>query len=680
MIIDDSELEQVLKENSVVLKASELHAIIAGIAAAPLSVAIEELSWISLITTNPSQVLKEILIKLYNRARSIVFNYNSNKLTTAERLFVLRAELARRNLYGFIVPSSDEHQGEYVAYRATRLKWLTNFTGSTGLAVVLKKRAAILVDGRYILQVEKESRRDLFQYLNLDEASLKQWLIVNSVPGCHIGYDPWLHTLASVQWLERITRSIGIYLEACEVNPIDTVWQDQPPDPLAPVLLHPLKYTGESSIQKRFSLARALVKAKVDAVVLSALDSIAWLLNIRGGDIPYTPLPLAFAILYANAKVDLFIDKRKLTLTVFTHLVQEGVQILPPSSFQTVLNIIGKHGASVLLDKTSTPIAVSRSLHTTGAHIKSGLDPCTLPKACKNQVELNGMRLAHRRDGVTLVRFFHWLETMIANDYSVTELIAANYLESLRRESQHFRCTSFETISAAGPNGAIVHYHPTLETDCLLRKGSLYLIDTGAQYLDGTTDITRTIALGASSTAEQRLRFTQVLKGHIALATATFPTGTTGSQLDVLARQALWADSQDYAHGTGHGVGSYLKVHEGPQRITTAASTIALSPGMILSNEPAFYKAGSYGIRIENLLAVGYITGPPTESQTSQLKFLGFEVLTLAPIDYSLIEISLLSSHEKNWMNSYHRRVRNTLIRFLDRTTAKWLEKATAPL
>ena len=435
---------------------------------------------------------------------------------------------------------------------------------------------------------------------------------------------------------------------------------------------HFLPHTGQSGATKRRAASAVLVKNHTDATVLAAPDSIAWLLNIRGGDVPYTPLPLAFAILHANAEVDLFLDLRKCTPALLPHLGR-AVRVSPPDALEPALDALGRRGARVGVDGDSVPVAVVNRLRAAGARIVSEPDPCVLPRARKNVIEVNGMRAAHRRDGVALVRFLCWLETMLARGATITELSAADRLEGFRRKGELFRGLSFATISAAGPNGAIVHYRATPATDRPLRNGELYLVDSGAQYLDGTTDVTRTLALGPPD-PEARRRFTQVLKGHIALARAVFPVGTTGSQLDVLARQALWADGVDYDHGTGHGVGCYLNVHEGPHCIATRGSSVALAPGMVLSDEPGYYKAGAYGIRIENLLTVCRGTPPPG----AECPVLGFEVLTLAPMDLALIDETLLSGEERGWLEEYHKRVCETLCPLLDPGSAAWLVRATA--
>ena len=587
-----------------------------------------------------------------------------------ERLDSLRAELRRRGLSGFVVPRSDEHQGEYVPPCAQRLAWLTGFTGSAGAVVVLLDRAAIFVDGRYTIQVRAEVDCDRFLPLHLVDHPPSRWLGEVLTQGERIGFDPWLHTADQVETLRKACERGGAELVACPDNPLDAIWTDRPAPPLGPVTPHPQQFAGRSTIQKRMELAESLAVDHLDAAVLSAPDSIAWLLNIRGSDVAYTPLPLAFAILHAEGQVDLFMDGRKLDPTVREHLGPE-VRVHEPSALTAALDRLGSEAKRVRVDLSTAPSAMVERLKAAGAKLDRGTDPCLLPKSCKNPLELAGIRAAHRRDGVAMVRFLAWLDREGLPD----EMSAADRLEAFRAQGLYFQGLSFPTISGAGPNGAIVHYRSTPATNRPLTPGELYLVDSGAQYLDGTTDITRTIAIGAAG-AEERHRFTLVLKGHIALARAVFPSGTTGSQLDVLARQALWAEGLDYDHGTGHGVGSYLSVHEGPQRISKVGNATPLRPGMILSNEPGYYKTGAYGIRIENLLAVSE-QGMPAGGERS---LLGFETLTLVPMDRKLIDTNLLSEPELDWLNAYHARVRAEIAPLVEGGTAAWLEAATGAL
>ena len=454
-------------------------------------------------------------------------------------------------------------------------------------------------------------------------------------------------------------------------NPLDRVWLDQPAAPLAPVVPHPDEFAGESAQSKRARLARGLVEQGVAAAVLTMPESIAWLLNIRGGDVPHTPLPLSFAILHEDTSVALFIDARKLAPGLDRHL-GNGVTVLPPEQLGPALDALAAEGKRVQVDPASASAWIFDRLSKAGARIHRAADPCILPKACKNTVEIDGTRAAHRRDGAALTRFLAWLARE-APQGGLSEIGASDRLEAFRRQGEYFRDLSFATISGAGSDGAIVHYRAMPETEKRLERGTLYLLDSGAQYLDGTTDVTRTMAIG-EPTQEMCDRFTRVLKGHIALALARFPKGTTGTQLDAFARRGLWQIGLDYDHGTGHGVGSYLGVHEGPQRISKAPNAQPLLPGMIVSNEPGYYKTGAYGIRIENLVLVQPVEGG------GEREMMGFETLTLAPIDRNLIDPSLLDDEEIEWLDAYHARVRETLTPLVDPDTAEWLTAATAPL
>jgi Xaa-Pro aminopeptidase len=589
------------------------------------------------------------------------------------RLDALRAELRRRDLSGFVVPRSDEHQGEYVPPSAQRLAWLTGFTGSAGAAVVLPERAAIFVDGRYTIQVRAEVDCSLFQPLHLVDQPPSRWLGEVLNKGERIGFDPWLHTSDQVDALRAACERNGAELVPCADNPLDAVWTDRPPPPLGPIQAHPQQFSGRSASQKRSDLAESLIADHLDASLLTAPDSIAWLLNIRGGDVAYTPLPLSFAILHDSGEVDLFVDGHKLDPAARDHLGPQ-VRVHPPAALGEALDRLGQEGKRVRVDLSTAPSAVVERLKVAGAKLDRGADPCLLPKACKNPLELAGSRAAHRRDGAAMVRFLAWLSRE-APGGQVDEMTAADRLEHFRAQGEYFQGLSFPTISGAGPNGAIVHYRSGPATNRTLTPGELYLVDSGAQYLDGTTDITRTLAIGPAG-AEERRRFTLVLKGHIALARAVFPMGTTGSQLDVLARRALWAEGLDYDHGTGHGVGSYLSVHEGPQRISKVGNATPLRPGMILSNEPGYYKTDAYGIRIENLLAVTE-RGTPAGGERP---LLGFETLTLVPIDRGLIQTDLLDDAEVRWLNDYHARIRAEIAPLVEGEAAEWLEAATEGL
>jgi len=591
----------------------------------------------------------------------------------AGRLAALRAQLATAKLDGFIVPHADEHQNEFLPPRAERLAWLTGFTGSAGLAVVLADEAAIFADGRYTLQVRAQADGGLYSYHHLIDEPVTEWLEKNLSKGTRLGYDPWLHGVRGVERLRKACEKAGAELVAVEDNPLDAVWRDQPPPPQTPVVPHELRFAGRASADKRQDLAEKLSGNDIDAVVLTQPDSIAWLLNVRGNDVSHTPLPLSFAILNADATVDWFVDPAKVSDELTAHL-GNGVSRHKPDGLGKALDKLGKAKSRVQACPDTAPSWVFDRLAGAKADIRRAADPVTLPKAIKNDTELDGARAAHRRDGAALTRFLSWLAAT-APDGGVTEIGAVKKLAEIRGQGDLFRDLSFGTISGAGPNGAIVHYRVTPETDRILGDGEFYLVDSGAQYLDGTTDVTRTVAIGAPG-AEMRDRFTRVLKGHIAIAMARFPSGTTGAQLDTLARQFLWQSGLDYDHGTGHGVGSYLGVHEGPHRISRAGTAQALLAGMIVSNEPGYYKEGAYGIRIENLVAVTALD----DIEGGEREMLGFETLTLAPIDRACIEVSLLSEPERAWFDAYHARVSAEIGPLVDEAARAWLEAVTQPL
>jgi Xaa-Pro aminopeptidase len=592
----------------------------------------------------------------------------------AERLTALRAELARRGLDGFLVPMADEHQGEFLAAYAKRLAWLTGFTGSAGVAAVLADRAALFTDGRYTLQAKEQVDGKLYEQHHITNSPPDQWVRHNLARGAKLGYDPWLHTLDGVARYRVACESAGAALAPVEGNPIDAIWHDRPAPPAAPAVPHALRYAGKSARDKRALVGAAITRDGADAAFLSAPDSIAWLLNIRGGDVPYTPVALAFAVAHANGAVELFVDPRKVSPALARHL-GNGVSIAPPAALGAALD--GLRGKRVRLDPASAPSWAADRLTQAGATLVRAADPCALPKALKTAAEIEGTRTAHLRDGAALTRFLAWLAREAPRG-GLTEITASDQLEEFRRTGDKFRGLSFATISGAGPNGAIVHYHATPRSNRIIEPGQIYLVDSGAQYLDGTTDVTRTVFIGngrAKPPAEARDRFTRVLKGHIALATQRFPEGTTGSQLDPLARAALWQAGLDYDHGTGHGVGSYLGVHEGPQRISRIANTVPLEPGMIVSNEPGYYKAGGYGIRIENLVVVRKV-----RAANGERGLLEFETLTLAPIDRALIEPKLLTPGERRWLDAYHATVRKSVSPLVDAKTRAWLKAATAAL
>jgi Xaa-Pro aminopeptidase len=664
---DEGRVQALLLQSGIRIGAADLRDLVAGVAAAPTG--FEPDSWMTLIADQvpPARAaLSALLAKERQRMAPVSGDRSA-------RLAALRAEMRRRRLAGFIIPRSDEHQGEYVAARSERLAWLSGFTGSAGTAVVLRDRAALFVDGRYITQAAAEVDTGLFTIRHIMHEPMTDWLAAELPPGARLGYDPWLHTPNQVQAIERACGKAGARAVPVDGNLIDCIWLDQPPPPIAPVVPHNDELAGRSSREKRDHVAEILRKEKHDAAFLAQPDSIAWLLNIRGGDIPYTPLPLAFGVLHADGRVDLFIDPRKLTSAARSHL-GDGVETAPPQALAGALDQLAESHKTVRIDPDGAPDWVARRLRAAGAIVAEAADPCLLPKATKTARELAGMRAAHVRDGAALTRFLAWL-SITARSGGLSESAAAERLAAFRSENERYRGPSFPTISAAGANGAIVHYRVSPASDRLLTPGTLYLVDSGAQYLDGTTDVTRTVAVGESA-AEMRQRFTLVLKGHIAIATARFPRGTTGSQLDTLARQAMWRAGLDYDHGTGHGVGYYLGVHEGPQRISKLPSRIPLQPGMVVSNEPGYYKPGAYGIRTENLVAVSAMETPPGGDQD----LLGFETLTLAPIDSALIDRELLDAAEVAWLDGYHARVRETLTPLVDDETRRWLDEATRPM
>lgn len=592
----------------------------------------------------------------------------SDAVTCARRLKALREELARRGLDGFIVPHADDHQNEYLPANAERLAWLTSFTGSAGTAVVLKDKAAIFVDGRYTLQVKKQTDTSLFEPRDLVAEGPQGWLPDHLSAGARLGYDPWLLTANGVATLKAAAEKAGGSLAPCTTNPLDAVWTDRPAAPKAKALPHPFNLSGEDSQAKRARVAASLKKAKADAGVITLCDSVCWLFNIRGSDIPHTPFVVAFAILNADGGAELFLDEEKRTPELTAHL-GEGVTSKPMREFQSALERL--KGNSVLVDPMSAASAIFETLDRAGAKIIRGADPCQLPKACKNPLEIEGTRKAHIRDGAALSRFLAWFSREALGG-SLTEIAAAEALEGFRRATNYLSDVSFDTISGAGANGAIVHYRVTRSTNRVIARNEMFLIDSGAQYPDGTTDVTRTLIVG-TPTQDMKDRFTRVLKGHIALATARFPEGTIGMQLDSFARRPLWEAGLDYDHGTGHGVGSYLAVHEGPQNISKRPITQPLLPGMICSNEPGYYKTGEYGIRIENLVVVSQ----PKPVAGGERPMMEFETITLAPIDLNLVEPDLLSEGERAWLNVYHARVFETLRPLLDEETQSWLKQAT---
>ena len=591
---------------------------------------------------------------------------------TAPRVAALRAELKRRGLDGFIVPRADRFQNEYVPPCAERLAWLTGFTGSAGVAIVLAERAAIFVDGRYRLQVGEQVDSAIFEVVNVGEQPPEAWIETNLTAGTQFGYSPWLHTADAAERLSKTCAAVGARFIPVGDNPIDAIWSDRPPPPSGAVVLHELRYAGEPAEEKLARVRDEIKKPAADALVVSDPHAVSWLFNIRGGDIPHTPVALAFALVPMEGRPALYIDPRKLGHEV-RHRLEELADLRSETEFARDLAALGRDKRAVRLDSAVCPEAIARLLADNGGRIVRVGDPIAPMKAAKNPTEIAGARAAQLRDGAAVTRFLAWFDRE-APAGKLTEIDAVEALESFRRETGLLKDVSFPTIAGAGPNGAIVHYRVTRTSNRRIAPDELFLIDSGGQYEDGTTDITRTVAVGAP-TADMRRTFTLVLKGHIAIARAIFPDGTSGAQLDSFARQYLWGAGLDFDHGTGHGVGSYLSVHEGPGRIAKLG-TAPLKRGMILSNEPGYYRTGAFGIRIENLILV--TEAPPVSGAEKPLN--AFETLTLVPIDRRLVDPALMTADEIAWLDGYHARVRSALTPIVDAATREWLIAATAPL
>lgn len=590
----------------------------------------------------------------------------------SDRLQALRAEIRRLGLDGFLVPMADEYLNEYIPPSARRIEFLTGFTGSYAFVIILADRAVFFTDSRYTLQAQQQVPPDLYEIFETAKKTPTEWLKDNLLTQMKIGFDPRLHPARQIERMETAALKINASLTPVESNPIDSLWTDRPEVSAAPIVPHDTTYAGKSSPLKRQDIAEDLKKKGLNAAVITNPASVAWLLNIRGGDVPMTPLPLIAAIIRADSSVEWFVDPRKMTKNLDNHLGSEIVRY-EETQFPCGLKRLGEANSKVLIDLDASSYSVLAKLRQSGATIEAGEDPCALPRACKNNTEIDGMRASHRRDGAAMVKFMAWFDQNAANG-KLNELEAEAKLTELRAQGTLYKGPSFETIAGAGANAAIVHYRATPQTNATIQKDSLFLLDSGAQYLDGTTDITRTLPVG-DLTSEMRDRYTRVLKGLIALSMIRFPEGTTGAELDVLARQYLWAEGLDYGHGTGHGVGSYLCVHEGPQSISRRGET-ALKPGMVLSNEPGFYKARHYGIRLENLQYVVELF----EISSPDLKMFGFETLTLAPFDRRAIVVEMLTKPERDWLNAYHARVAKALRPQLDETTGAWLAAATSVL
>jgi Xaa-Pro aminopeptidase len=592
--------------------------------------------------------------------------------SAAERLKALRDHLRSSGLNGFIVPKSDAFQNEYVPPYADRLAWLTGFTGSAGHAVVLEEKAALIVDSRYTLQAKAQADLDLYTVFLYPDTTTIDVLKANAPKGARIGYDPSLHPMAGFKSLKEGAEKAGFDLVACDRNPIDAIWTDRPLESHAPIFAQDDVFAGETAASKIARVRKAIEEGQASALFVSAPDAVAWLLNVRGRDVTHTPIPLVQAFVPLSGRVALFTSPGHLTQQNET-LLRDLADIYDFGTLRETLKAIVRPETKIIADHAQTTLAVADALKSAGAELVEARDPCILLKAKKNPSELQGARNAQFRDGAALSRFLAWLDAEAASG-TVDEITAADKLAAFRGETHMLEDLSFDTISGAGSNGAIVHYRVTAETNKTLLPGTLYLVDSGGQYRDGTTDVTRTVAIG-EPTEEMRRHYTLVLKGHIGIATARFPAGTRGVDIDAFARRALWAAGLDYGHGTGHGIGSFLSVHEGPQSISRNGMAV-LEPGMILSNEPGYYREGHYGIRLENLIAVT----EPEEIEGGEKPIMGFETLTLAPFDRRLIAPELLTAEERDWLNAYHARVRHELSFALSDGDLAWLEAATAPV
>lgn len=593
------------------------------------------------------------------------FESHANPAQGGPRLALLRDRLRAEGLAGFIVPRADAHQGEYVAARDERLQWLTGFTGSAGFCIVLNDIAGVFIDGRYRVQVKAQVDLAHFTPVPWPEVKPGPWIVENLTSG-QIGFDPWLHTADEIAKLEEALSGTGVTLIPT-ANMVDAIWPDQPEAPQGRAFPHPLELAGEASEAKRNRLAQGLRTAGQSAAVLSLPDSLCWLLNIRGSDVPRNPILHGFAILYENGRMSLFADPEKFDEATRAHL-GDHVTLRPAAAFVPALHTLQ---GPVRVDRATAPLAVSKELEEAGVEVAWGDDPCRLPKACKNAGELAGMREAHLRDGAAMVEFLCWLDAQSAG--SLSEISVVRALEGFRRATNALHDISFDTICGAGPNGAIMHYRVTEESNRPVAQDELLLVDSGAQYVDGTTDITRTVAIGDPG-AEARECYTRVLQGMIAISRVRFPKGLAGRDLDPLARFNLWVAGQDFDHGTGHGVGAFLSVHEGPQRISRI-SEIPLQPGMILSNEPGYYREGAFGIRLENLIVVE--TAPDMGDGRDQLCF---ETLTFVPLDRRLVLPERLSPGERDWLNHYHAEVLEKLSSRLSVAARDWLQEACAPI
>ena len=600
------------------------------------------------------------------------FDDRNDRGETAPRVAALRAELKIRGLDGYIVPRADRYQNEYVPPSAERLAWLTGFTGSAGLAIVLADRAVLFVDGRYQVQVREEVDTSIFTIEHLVQCPPPVWIEASLPAGARFGYSPWLHTVDGAERLAKACAAARASLVAVDDNPVDAVWSNRPEPPLGPIVAHDLRFAGEDTASKLARVRAEMEKSSADALMVADPHAVSWLFNIRGSDIPHTPVVLAFALVRKDARPTIFVDLRKLGNESRARL-EDMADVRPNAAFERDLAALGEHRCRLRLDPSACPEAIARTVTAHGGEVLRGPDPIAAMKAVKNPVEIAGARAAQLRDGAAVTRFLAWFDRQAPRG-ELTEIDAVEAMETFRRETGLLKDVSFPTIAGAGPNGAIVHYRVTRKSNRRIQPDELFLLDSGGQYEDGTTDITRTVAVGTPG-GDMRRKFTLVLKGHIALARAVFPEGTSGAQLDTLARQFLWQAGLDFDHGTGHGVGSYLSVHEGPPRISKLG-TASLQRGMILSNEPGYYLPNAYGIRIENLVLV--TEAPDVTGAERPLN--AFETLTLAPIDRRLIETAMLTAGEIAWIDAYHTRVRNALAPQLDLSTRAWLMAATIPL
>ncbi|WP_375751934.1 aminopeptidase P family protein [Vibrio sp. HN007] len=589
--------------------------------------------------------------------------------TIIERVEKVRNWLSKNDLDAFVIPHEDEFLGEYLPEHNERLLWATGFTGSAGAAIITRDKAAIFVDGRYTVQVTKQVPGSVFEYRHLIEEPLTHWINSELASNSKIGFDPRMH---SSKWLETTTQKLTNFeLLPVDDNPVDKLWSERPSPTLSDVMLMDISKVGVSSAEKRKLVAGLIEENKSDAAVLTELDSICWLLNIRGLDVSRLPVLLSHAIIYSDESVDFFIDPARLPGNFIDH-VGTGVRIYAPVELESVLKSL--ENKSVVVDKSSTNAWIFNTLISSGVNVVDTMNPCALLKAQKNEAEISGMKACHIRDGAAMAKFLHWLDQQVDQGIYHDEAVLSDTLESYRRQDDSLVDLSFDTISAASVNAAMCHYnHLNQPTPSTIQPDTMYLVDSGGQYPDGTTDITRTVAIGKPSN-EMKKQFTLVLKGHISLASAKFPSGTSGHQLDVLARQHLWRYGYDFDHGTGHGVGHFLNVHEGPQRIAKAPNSVALLPGMVLSNEPGYYREQEFGIRIENLELVVDV------DTSGDMSVLGFESLTRCPIDKRCIELSLLSEDEVEWLNNYHQTVWQEVSPLLESDVLGWLKEATAKI